>query len=445
MTLMWAEGTIRGSSGLPAGSEFAGFRIERTLGHGGMGIVYLAREVRLDRDVALKVIRTELAADERFRARFREESRTAASIEHPRVVTVFGAGERDGLLFVSMRYVPGRDLGRLISARGALPADDAASLVAEVADGLDAVHAAGLVHRDVKPANMLVGEPEPADGEPAAFLTDFGLAKIAASTSGLTATGEVIGTVDYMAPEQIEGRRVDARTDVYALGCVLFHAVTGEVPFPERESSAKMWAHLNEPPPPVRSRDAARAALGPVIRRAMAKEPTDRFPSAGDLGRAAVAATRGEAITEPEHPVGVGEAAPLPETVPLVVTAPTDRLPRRRRKRRRGRRIARFLLASLIAAGLTFGALVAVPKLTDSDNPPPKPSGVTVPSLVGQPLDVAEQRLDELGLRSTEEGGGIFGVLIPSDWEVCATSPSAESTVRPGATVSLLIDRPGAC
>jgi serine/threonine protein kinase len=445
---MSVEGTISGSGppGLGAGSEFAGFRIERMLGHGGMGIVYLAREVRLDRDVALKVIRTELAEDERFRARFREETRIAASIEHPRVVTVFGAGERDGLLFVSMRYVPGRDLGRLISARGALPADKGASLIAEVADGLDAVHAAGLVHRDVKPANVLVGEPGPADDAPAAYLTDFGLAKIAASTSGLTATGEVIGTVDYMAPEQIEGRRVDVRTDVYALGCVLFHAVSGEVPFPERESSSKMWAHLNEPPPAVESGDGGRAALDPVIRRAMAKEPADRFPSAGDLGRAAVAAARGEAVTEPEHLVGVGEAAPAAETVPLRVTAPTERLPRRRRKpRRRMRRIVIPLIALLIAAALTFAVLIVVPKLTDSGSSPPKSNGVTVPSLVGQPLDVAEQRLDDLGLQSAEEGGGIFGVLIPSDWDVCGTSPPAASTVRPGSTVRLLIDRPEAC
>jgi serine/threonine protein kinase len=440
---MSVEETIRGRSGLSPGSEFAGFRIERTLGHGGMGIVYLAREVRLDRDVALKVIRTELAEDERFRARFREESRIAASIEHPRVVTVFGAGERHGLIFVSMRYVPGRDLGRLISARGALAAEEAAPLVAQVADGLDAVHEAGLVHRDVKPANVLVGEPGPAGDAPVAFLTDFGLAKIAASTSGLTATGEVIGTVDYMAPEQIEGHRVDARTDVYALGCVLFHAITGDVPFPERESSAKMWAHLNEPPPAVGSGNG-RAVLDPVIRRAMAKDPADRFPSAGDLGRAAVAAARGEAVTEPEHPVGVGEAAPAAETIPLEVTRPTERLPRRRRKPRL-RRILIPLLALLVAAAITFAALIAVPKLTDSDNPAPKPSGVTVPSLVGQPLDVAEQRLDGLGLNSTEEGGGIFGVLITSDWEVCATSPAADSTVRRGATVQLAIDRPGAC
>jgi serine/threonine protein kinase len=437
---MSAEGMIRDRSGLAPGSGFAGFTIERTLGHGGMGIVYLAREVRLERDVALKVIRTELAADEHFRTRFREESRTAASIEHPRVVTVFGAGERDGLLYVAMQYVAGRDLGRLISVRGALPADEAASLTAQVADGLDAVHSAGLVHRDVKPANVLVGEPETFGDEPTAYLTDFGLAKIAASTSGLTATGEVIGTIDYMAPEQIEARRVDARTDVYALGCVLFHAVTGAVPYPERESSSKMWAHLNEPPP------ATGGPLDPVIRRAMAKNPADRFPSAGDLGRAATAATHGEAVTEPEHAVGTGEAA-LAETVPLAVTAPTERQPRRRRRKGR-RRLSRFLiplLTLLVAAALTFAALIVVPRLNDSSSTPQRPSGIAVPSLVGQPLNAAEQRLSDLGLHSSEVGGGIFGVLVPSDWEVCRTSPAADTRVRRGSTVQLLIDRPGSC
>jgi serine/threonine protein kinase len=442
---MAVEGTIRDSTGLAAGAEFAGFAIERTLGHGGMGIVYLARQQRLDRLVALKVIRPELAQDERFRARFQSESRTAASIESRRVVTVYGAGERDGLLYVAMQYVPGRDLGRVISARGSLPADEAAELIAEVADGLDAVHAAGLVHRDVKPANVLVGEPDVFGEARPAYLTDFGLAKIAASTSGLTATGEVIGTIDYMAPEQIENRRVDARTDVYALGCVLFHAVTGAVPYPERESSAKMWAHLNEPPPSVSGADGGHAALDPVIRRALAKEPAERYPSAGDLGRAAVAATRGEAVTEPEHPVGTGEAAPAAETIRLAVTAPTQRQPRRPRKRRRLRRALLALLIVVIAAAITFAALVAVPRLRDSNDAVPRPTGIPVPSLVGEPLDTAEQRLSDAGLRSSEVGGGFLGVLIPSDWEVCQTSPAADTRVRRGSTVQLLIDRPGSC
>ena len=434
---MSVEGTIRGGAQLAAGTEFGGFRIERTLGHGGMGIVYLARELRLDRLVALKVIRPELAGEESFRARFRSETLTAASVEHPRVVTIFGAGEREGLLYVSMRYVEGRDLGRLISADGPLALDQATALIAQVADGLDAVHASGLVHRDVKPANVIV-ERNTVDAEPATFLTDFGLAKAMASTAGLTATGEVIGSVDYMAPEQIEGRRVDARTDVYALGCVLFHAVAGKVPFPERESSAKMWAHLNEPPPA-----AAGRVLDPVIRRAMAKDPSRRFPSAGDLGRAAVAATRGEAVTEPEHVVASGEAAPLAETVRLSrdpALPPTDPLPRRRKRRRWVWALA--VLAVIAALGV--GAVIAVPKLSDSGKTP-VPTGIAVPSLAGQPLDVAEQRLDALGLRSTEDGGGIFGVLVPSEWNVCQTSPGPGTRVRRGATVSLLIDRPGVC
>ena len=434
---MSVEGTARGGARLATGSEFGGFRIERAIGHGGMGIVYLARELRLDRLVALKVIRPELAGEESFRARFRSETLTAASVEHPRVVTVFGAGERDGLLYVAMRYVPGRDLGRLIAADGPLATEDAAEVIAQVADGLDAVHAAGLVHRDVKPANVIV-EGGLADDGSAAFLTDFGLAKAMASTAGLTATGEVIGSVDYMAPEQIEGRRVDARTDVYALGCVLFHAVSGKVPFPERESSAKMWAHLNEPPPA-----AAGRVLDPVIRRAMAKDPARRFPSAGDLGRAAVAATRGEAVTEPEHVVAAGEAAPLPETVRLSrdpTLPPTDPLPRRRKRRR----WLWALAIVLVIAALGTAAVIAVPKLSDSGKTA-VPTGIEVPSLAGQPLDVAEQRLDALGLRSSEEGGGFFGVLVPSDWNVCQTSPGPGTRVRRGSTVSLLIDRPGVC
>jgi serine/threonine protein kinase len=430
---MSVEGTTRGGppGALSEGTTFGGFRIERILGHGGMGIVYLATELRLDREVALKVIRSDLAGDDDFRARFRSESRTAAAVEDPRVVTVFGAGESDGLLYVAMRYVPGSDLGRLVETKGPLPPDEAARLIAQVADGLDAVHAAGLVHRDVKPHNVIVGD----DGD--AHLTDFGLAKAMGASTGLTATGQVIGTVDYMAPEQIEARRVDARTDVYALGGVLLWTLTGKVPYAERESSAKMWAHVNEPPP-----SAGRRAnvLDPVIRRAMAKDPIDRFPSAGDLGRAAVAATRGEAVTEPEHVVGAGEAAPLPETVRLSrdpFAPPTQAQPRRR-----GGPIA-IVLALLAIAALAVAGAVEAPRLSRNESTvtpsgeTTTPSGVTVPSLIGQPLDVAENRLDDLGLRHSEEGGGIFGVIIPSDWKVCGMDPGAGSVVPPGSTVRL--------
>jgi hypothetical protein len=339
-----------------------------------------------------------------------------------------------------MRYVPGRDLGRILTREGQLAPERVAELVDQVGDGLDAVHAAGLVHRDVKPGNVIV-----ADGpgsRPGAFLADFGLAKAVAATGGITATGELIGTVDYIAPEQIEGRRVDARTDVYALGCVLFHAVTGRVPFPQPESSAKMWSHLKEPPPapPLRA-----ASLDPVIRRAMAKDPADRFPSAGDLGRAAVAAVHDEAVTEPERVVGAGEAAPAP-TVPLDAERTpvrTRKLPpnRARRRRRRG------LLAGALAliAALAAVAAIEAPRLADEAAGPAKPPGLEVPSLTGQPLDVAEQRLEDLGLRSTEVGGGLFGVIIPSEWDVCETSPPAGSEVNRGSTVQLRVDRPDIC
>jgi hypothetical protein len=431
---------------LKPGAEFAGYRVERMLGRGGMGIVYLARELRLERQVALKVIRADLADDSRFRARFRSESLTAAAIEHPRVVAVFGAGERDGLLYVSMRYVPGRDLGRIVAADGPLDPALAAELIHQVADGLDAVHTAGLVHRDVKPGNVIVADEGPG---PAAYLADFGLAKAIASTTGLTATGELIGTVDYIAPEQIEGRRVDARTDVYALGCVLFHALTGRVPYPQLESSAKMWAHLNEPPPATGRRSRA---LDPVIRRAMAKDPGDRFPSAGDLGRAALAAVRHEAVTRPERAVGSGEAA-LAETTRLdTATARLDTGPTpvrvrsiRAKPRRRWLAIGTALVALLVALG--GAAIVAVPRLSDGggDKAPAKPGGIEVPSLAGQPLDAAEQRLDDLGLQSEEVGGGLFGVVLPSDWDVCETSPPAGSRVRRGSSVRLVIDRPDSC
>ena len=411
------------------------YRVQRPRGSGGMATVFLCEDERLGRQVAVKRLHAHSPDD--VARRFSREAKLGASLNHPNLVSVFDTLTDDEAVLIVMEYVEGETLHDALQ-RGPLPPKRALEVIRDVANALDHAHSHGVVHRDVKPANILLRE----DG--VVKLVDLGIAT-AADVTRITQSGVVLGTASYMAPEQIEGRRVDARTDVYALGCVLFHAVTGAVPFPERESSAKMWAHLNEPPPPVGSGGGGRGALDPVICRAMAKDPADRFPSAGDLGRAALAATRGEAVTEPEHLVGIGEAAPAAETIPLpAATAPTERRPRRRR-RRRLRRIVVSLLVLLVAAALAFGALIVVPRLTDSDNPTKRPNGITVPSLAGQPLDVAEQRLDDLGLGSTEEGGGIFGVLVPSDWEVCATTPSADSAVRPGSTVRLAIDRPGAC
>src|SRR5215213_5861789 len=250
-----------------------------------MGVVYRATQLRLDRLVALKVIAPELAQDPGFRERFTHESRIAASIDHPNVVPVFEAGEQDGLLFLSMRYLEGTDLGKLLRAEGRLEPRRAARIVAQVGDALDAAHARGLVHRDVKPGNVLIAEGDRA------FLTDFGLTKHAEDATGLTKTGQWVGTVDYVAPEQVRGEAVDARTDVYALGCVLFHALSGQIPFPRPSEIAKIYAHLSDPPPAVDWVALGQpAAMGEVVARGMAKDPDERYPSAGDLGRAARAA-----------------------------------------------------------------------------------------------------------------------------------------------------------
>jgi serine/threonine protein kinase len=253
------------------GDEFAGYRIERRLGRGGMGILYLGVEPGLERRVALKLIAPEAAADEVFAKRFAEESRIAASIEHPNVVPIYAAGEEDGVPFIAMRFVSGFDLGVRLAREGRLGPAQAADLIAQVGNGLDAIHAAGLVHRDVKPANVLLSGGEGAEH---AYITDFGVARNVATQSGLTQTGRFVGTLDYVAPEQISGGPVDARVDVYALGCLLFKLLTGQVPFPRDGEAARLYAHLNDPPPaPSLYAPEVPMALDDVVIRAMSKQP----------------------------------------------------------------------------------------------------------------------------------------------------------------------------
>jgi serine/threonine-protein kinase len=228
---------------LGPGSTLAGFRIERQLGRGGMGVVYLATQLQLERKVALKLVAPEFAEDGDFRTRFIAESRTAAALEHAHVLPVYEAGEADGNLYIAMRYVEGTDLSRLLKEQERLDPRRAVRLVAQMAEALDAAHAHGLVHRDVKPANVLLTRDDHA------YLTDFGLSKRIDSKSGVTRTGQFVGTFDYMAPEQIEGGPLSAQTDVYSLGCVLFHVLTGRVPYERDRDVAKIWAHVSGPPP----------------------------------------------------------------------------------------------------------------------------------------------------------------------------------------------------
>ena len=270
---------------LPEGTVFAGHRIDGVAGRGGMGVVYRATHLALDHVVALKVIAPELADDPRFRERFVRESRTAVSIRHPNVVQVRHAGEEDGVLFVTMDYVEGSDLRALINAERRIESVRGALIIAQVAAALDAAHERGLVHRDVKPGNVLI---EVRDGDEHVYLTDFGLTKRMSGATELTASGAFIGTLEYMAPEQIRGGELDARTDVYALGGVAFAMLTGEPPFGRVDGDvAKLYAHLNDPVPRASERwPALPVEVDPVLQRAMAKKPEERYASAGEFARA---------------------------------------------------------------------------------------------------------------------------------------------------------------
>src|SRR4051812_2812730 len=270
-----------------------------------MGVVYRALQLDLERPVALKLIATSLAEDPEFRDRFVRESRAAASIDHPNVIPIYYTGEHDGLLYIAMRYVEGSDLRTLVRAEGRLEPERAARIVAQVGAALDAAHARGLVHRDVKPANVLLG------AEDHAYLTDFGLTKRLQSAAGAsTRAGGWVGTLGYVAPEQIRGSRVDARADVYALGCVLYHALSGGPPYHRERDEATLWAHLNDPPPSLSSIPDVPEAFDEGLPPALAKDAADRYPSAGDLGRAALLAAGAPATIRPERTVAVGAAAP---------------------------------------------------------------------------------------------------------------------------------------
>jgi hypothetical protein len=267
---------------LRVGELFAGHRIEAVVGRGGMGVVYLAVHERLKQRRALKVIASEYSRDDEFRRRFEREWEVAAAIDHPHVITIFDAGEDAGQLYIAMRYVDGSDMRRLIADRGRLDPLLTARIVGQIASALDAAHRRGLVHRDIKPANVLVAGGD----ETTAYLTDFGLTKaVSSETSGLTRTGMFVGTLDYIAPEQLEGI-VTPRCDVYALGCLAFHALSGQVPYPQPTAPAKMWAHINTPPPHL---SGAPAQLAGAVARAMAKDPDERFASAGEFAGALAA------------------------------------------------------------------------------------------------------------------------------------------------------------
>ncbi|HXX62149.1 MAG TPA: protein kinase [Candidatus Sulfotelmatobacter sp.] len=280
---------------LGEGDALGGYRIVRLIGRGGMGAVYLADDVRLGRKVALKVLGADTAALPRVRERFVRESHLAASLDHPHILPIYEAGDAAGEPFIAMRYVPGPDLAGIIERDGPLPLDRTVALIAQVASALDAAHAAGLIHRDVKPGNILVA-PGSAPGTDHAYLSDFGLTKHAEYSEALTRSGQLMGSVGYVAPEQIENRPIDARADVYSLGCVLYECLAGSQPYPRETEMATLYAHVHAPPPSLAAaRPELPAAIDAVIARALAKDPAARFPSTGDLAEALAAAAAPEA------------------------------------------------------------------------------------------------------------------------------------------------------
>ena len=382
--------------GTPADDDaFAGYRIEAELGRGGMGVVYRATDLQLERPVALKLIAPELSEDPAFRGRFLTETRLAASLDHPHVLPVHAAGEHEGRLYLAMRYVEGEDLKALLGREGRLEPQRALAICGQVAEALDAAHARGLVHRDVKPANVLLD----ARGE--AYLADFGLTKQVGGES--TRTGRIVGTLDYLAPEQVRGEGVDGRTDQYALACVLHECLAGQAPFHRGSEAEVLWAHMQEEPPSL----PAYPQLDPVLARGLAKERTERYASCAELVEAA------------------GQALGLE----------TPRLRRRRRRlRRRG--------LALVAAGvLVLGGAVAaaVVELTGGSSPPTA-VGNAVAAIDAGHAQVSSYTATGTTPSNVVVGGGSVWVLNADDRTISRIDPKTRRIVKTFATGGLPTD-----
>ncbi len=338
-------------AGVVLGETIAGYRLEAVAGRGGMGVVYRATQLRLGRTVAFKVIAPDFARHAEYRRRFQREARLAASIEHPNVIPVYEADELEsGELYLAMRWVEGTDLRELLAHEGVLPARHAARLLAPVARALGAAHARGLVHRDVKPANILIAHGGDTDGEHV-YLTDFGIARAPDEEPGLTRTGAFVGSLAYAAPERIEGEQGGPAADIYALGCVLFETLTGHVPFNRESELATMRAHLDDPVPSVCA-EAARVPpeLDEVVRIALAKAPGQRFASANELALAIETAVTGATMTRP------APAASRPEANIADRTSDETVVPRA--APRRSRRAAVIALGALAASAIVVLALI---------------------------------------------------------------------------------------
>jgi serine/threonine-protein kinase len=426
---------------LPTGAKFAGYRITGVIGRGGMSIVYAAEHLQLGRTLALKLLAPALAADDSFRERFIRESRIAASLDHPNIVQIYDAGEADGLLYIAMRHVEGADVRTLLERQGPLGLGQTLFLLEQVAGALDAAHERDLVHRDIKPANILVAQPSER-----AYLTDFGVAKLM-SGRGLTKTGYFLGTFEYAAPEQIEGKPVDGRTDLYALGCVLYECLSGEAPFGAETEGSIIHAHLVEPPPKVTAkRPDLPPGLNVVIARAMAKAKEERYPTCGELMSAVRAVALGtaaprteaariatsvppaaETILAPSEPSAPVAALPAPP--PTTPEAPPPPAPAAREPRTVELTMRRLVVLGLAAAALLAAAVVAAVLLAGGDDGPEAGAGGGAATTAPATTESSEP--------TTDAAAGVASLVPPTIFKDCtvdqAPSPGAveSATCRP--------------
>jgi hypothetical protein len=408
------------------GSRIGKYVLEQQIGHGGMAVVFRARDDQLGRLVALKIMAPSVASDAEFRQRFVRESKAAAGVDDPHIIPVFEAGESAGVLFIAMRYVAGGDVRSLLAREGPLSVDQTSAILVSVASALDSAHAAGLVHRDVKPGNMLMdirkGRPDHV------YLADFGLTKATSGAVTLTSTGRFLGTADYVAPEQIGGRQIDGRADQYALACAAVEMLTGQTPFPLENVMAVLIAHRSEPPPPLSARrHGLPAELDAVLGRALAKSPSDRYRSCGDFaaafqgaagfGRyeAPVAAGALHRRTEADAagpPAGSGGVRAEPvATRPFALPRsmePPGRIDVVRGRRRSGRLV--IAAAAVIAAAVVAFLTLALPRL-----PPDAPAAGAGHAAAGRAVSAPRWH--------TYDDRSAFAIGLPPGWAVASTTP----------------------
>src|SRR5204862_183330 len=419
-------------AGLPlVGDEFAGYRVRAVLGRGGMSVVYQAENLRLSSIIALKVLAPELAADDVFRARFLEESRIAASLNHPNVIPIYDMGSQDDLLYIAMRYVSGTDMRQRIKSRGRILPATALFLIGQAARALDAAHRKGLVHRDVKPGNLLI-ERGSDDADPDhVYLADFGITNHAMSRSGLTSTGQFLGTIDYVAPEQIRGTSVLGLADQYSLGCVLYECLTGRVPFEKDLDAAIIWAHVEETPTmPTILRPELPPQIDQVFGRVLAKRPDERYGSCREFVEAArVALGAFGSATEASQAYTATAAAPQADVPPGTPagTPPAPGGPEGPQWYRRPRWIAALAAVVLLLAGV--GTWVAL------SGPGTHPKAAMKMSSTPKPKPKTSALMTALAL--TNKSGDATGKLPPS---TCKQNSSTHVTcTAPASGISAVV------